>query len=201
MLGNFRHPAEHYCAWGAIPEDWLAAGDLDVLARAAARGDREAFATLCTTLSDDIWRYCYALCGDRELAFEAAQETFLRAVTAIRRYRGEGPIKVYLLVIARRSVAEVLRRERGRGERLGDPPEQVQADATGLVDAEALVAQLPHDLRQAFVLTQVIGLPYEETARITGCPIGTVRSRVYRARERLVAAITPDDAEESDAQR
>lgn len=173
-----------------------------MIARAAARGDRDAFATLCTTLSDDIWRYCYALCGDRELAFESAQETFLRAVTAIRRYRGDGPVKVYLLVIARRSVAEVLRRERGRGDLVGEPPEQVQVDATGLVDAEALVALLPHDLRQAFVLTQVIGLPYEETARIAGCPIGTVRSRVYRARERLVAALTPDDdAEESDAHR
>lgn len=178
----------------------MAGGDLEVIARAAARGDREAFATLCTTLSDEIWRYCYALCGDRELAFEAAQETFLRAVTAIRRYRGDGPVKVYLLVIARRSVAEVLRRERGRGDVLGDPPEQSQADATGLVDAQSLIALLPHDLRQAFVLTQVIGLPYDETARIADCPIGTVRSRVYRARERLVAALTMNDAEETDAQ-
>jgi RNA polymerase sigma-70 factor, ECF subfamily len=178
----------------------LAAGDIEVVARAAARGDRDAFATLCATLSDDIWRYCYALCGDRELAFEAAQETFLRAVKAIRRFRGDGPVKVYLIVIARRAVAEVLRRERGRGDILGDPPEQVQPDATGLVDTEDLLALLPIDLRQAFVLTQVIGLPYEETARIVGCPIGTVRSRVFRARERLVAALNPEDSEEPDAQ-
>ena len=120
---------------------------------------------------------------------------------AIRRFRGDGPIKVFLLVIARRAVAEVLRRERGRGDVLGDPPEEVQPDGTGLVDAESLLALLPFDLRQAFVLTQVIGLPYQETAEIIGCPIGTVRSRVFRARERLVAQINPDDTEETDAQQ
>jgi RNA polymerase sigma-70 factor, ECF subfamily len=178
----------------------LAAAELDVLARAAARGDRDAFATLCSSLSDDIWRYCYALLGDRELAFEASQETFLRSVTAIRRFRGDAPVKAYLLVIARRATAEVIRRERARRDVLVEPPEQHAPDATGLVDAEALVAQLPHDLRQAFVLTQLLGLPYEEAARIADCPIGTIRSRVYRARERLVTAITAQhDPEAPDA--
>ncbi len=178
----------------------MAAGDIEVVARAAARGDSDAFATLCATLSDDVWRYCYALSGDRELAYEAAQETFLRLVKAIRRFRGDGPIKVFLLVIARRAVAEVLRRERGRRDVLGDPPEEIQPDGSGLVDAESLLAHLPFDLRQAFVLTQVIGLPYQETARVIGCPVGTVRSRVFRARERLVALLHPDLSESSDAQ-
>ncbi len=78
-------------------------GDIEAVARQAARGDRRAFEMLCATLQDDVWRYCHALTGDRELAFEAVQETFLRAVSAIGRWRGDGPIRVYLLVIARRT--------------------------------------------------------------------------------------------------
>lgn len=175
-------------------------GDLDAVGRAAARGDRAAFETLCRTLQDDVWRYCCALTGDRELAFEAAQETFLRAVTAIRRYRGDGPVKVYLLVIARRAAAQVLRRERGGPDvSVAEPPELGADGGHGLIDVQALVAVLPPPLRTAFVCTQVLGLSYEQTARVADCPVGTVRSRVYRARERLIAALGPRQQEERNA--
>lgn len=173
----------------------MSAADVDAVARHAARGDTEALEVVLRTLQDDVWRYCYALTGDRELAFEAAQETFVRAVTAIRRFRGDGPVRVWLLVIARRACAQVLRRERCRPERpAGDElPEPITPDASGLVDVEALVATLPPDLRQAFVLTQVLGLAYQQAADVAGCPVGTIRSRVYRSRERLVAAVRGAD--------
>ncbi|MGH8908033.1 MAG: sigma-70 family RNA polymerase sigma factor [Egibacteraceae bacterium] len=169
----------------------MSAGDIDAVARHAARGDDQAFEALCRALQDDIWRYCYALTGDREFAFEAAQETFLRAVTAIRRYRGEAPIRVYMLVLARRAVAEVLRRERRhRDMRAHDvEPDRRQTCASGAVEIAQLVNQLPADLRQAFVLTQLIGLSYEQAAEVAGCKVGTIRSRVFRSRERLVAAL------------
>ena len=67
------------------------------------------------------------------------------------------------------------------------------------VEAQLLVEQLPAELRQAFVLTQVLGLSYAETAHVMGCAVGTVRSRVFRARARLVAAWT-DEPSEQDAE-
>jgi RNA polymerase sigma-70 factor, ECF subfamily len=172
---------------------------LEAAARQAARGDGQAFEAVCRALQDDVWRYCYALAGDRELAAEAAQETFLRSVRAIRRFRGEAPVRVWCLTLARRATAEVLRRAR-REPRVGTgcPVEELVPGPS--VEAQLLVEQLPADLRQAFVLTQVLGLSYAETARVMGCAVGTVRSRVFRARARLVAAWTggpsQQDAEE-----
>jgi RNA polymerase sigma-70 factor, ECF subfamily len=171
---------------------------VEALARRAARGDGEAFEAVCRALSDDVWRYCVALAGDRELGFEAAQETFVRLVGAIRRFRGDAPVRVYTLAIARRAVAEVLRRERRHAHAdLDRSPEPVAVDQRGVAEVADLVRALPHDQRQAFVLTQVVGLPYEEAAAVAGCAVGTIRSRVFRARERLVAALEPPE-EESD---
>lgn len=178
----------------------MSAADVDAAARRAARGDGDAFEAVCRALQDDVWRYCHALTGDRELAFEAAQETFLRAVTAIRRFRGDGPVRVWLLVLARRAVAEVIRRE-ARAPLLtaaGDPPERHTPDATGRVAVEQLVAALPLDLRQAFVLTQLLGLSYEDAARVADCPVGTIRSRVFRSRSRLIDALSAREEEEPD---
>jgi RNA polymerase sigma-70 factor, ECF subfamily len=175
--------------------------ELDGYGRAAAHGDGAAFATLCTELGEPVWRYCRALAGDRELAFEAAQETFLRLVPAIRRYRGDGHVRVYTLVLARRAVADVLRRERRHAERapFAVEPDPPSGDDTGAVELTALVNGLPEPLQQAFVLTQVIGLSYERAAEVAGCAVGTIRSRVFRARERLVAAVRAENGEESDA--
>lgn len=170
----------------------------DAAAALAARGDAEAFTTLCQLLSDDVWRYCHALLGDTHLAQEAAQETFVRAVTAIRRYRGDAPARVYLLVLARRSCSAVLRREtRHRGhDSLHDGPEPWVPAHAGHVELDLLLDDLPDDLRQAFVLTQVVGLSYAHAAAAAGCPVGTIRSRVYRARERLVTGLVAADQED-----
>jgi len=175
--------------------------DPELLARRAARGDSDAFELLCRTLQDDVWRYCRALSGDHELALEAAQETFLRLVSAIRRFRGDGPVRVFVLVIARRAVAEALRRElrSGRHQPLTAAAEPAAADHSSAVDLQLLLAVLPTDLRQAFVLTQLLGLSYDDAARVAGHPIGTVRSRVFRARQRLVAAIDGGAQEANDA--
>ncbi|MPZ88107.1 MAG: sigma-70 family RNA polymerase sigma factor [Nitriliruptorales bacterium] len=172
--------------------------ELDRYARAARGGDGAAFEIACRALADDVWRYCLALLGDQDLAVEAAQETFLRLVTAVRRYRGDGPFRVYTLVVARRAIAETLRRERRQRDRTAPDaePDRILADASGLVELEQLVAALPEPLRQAFVLTQVLGLPYERAADVAGCPVGTIRSRVFRARERLAAALQHTDVDE-----
>ena len=168
---------------------------LEAAARQAAKGDGQAFEAVCRALQDDVWRYCYALAGDRELAAEAAQETFLRSVRAIRRFRGEAPVRVWYLTLARRATAEVLRRARREPSvAAGSAVEELVPGPS--IEAQLLVEQLPAELRQAFVLTQVLGLSYAETARVMGCAVGTVRSRVFRARARLVAAWTGEPSEQ-----
>jgi RNA polymerase sigma-70 factor, ECF subfamily len=169
--------------------------ELDGLGHAASMGDEAAFASLCAALADPIWRYCRALSGDPELAREAAQETFLRLVRAIRGYRGDGRVRVYTLVVARRAVAEVLRRERRHAARRAPEADRPVAGAAGSVELATLVDALPETLRQAFVLTQVTGLSYDQAAEAAGCAVGTIRSRVFRARERLVAALRAGEEE------
>jgi RNA polymerase sigma-70 factor (ECF subfamily) len=178
------------------PAAALADDDATRLGVQAADGDRRAFERLCEALHHDVWRYCWALTGDRHLADEAAQETFLRATTAIRGFRGEAPVRVWLIVLARRSVAATLTGHR-RAPSPAEPVVIPVRDGTGYVDLGALIGDLPVDQRQAFVLTQMLGLPYNDAAAVMECPIGTVRSRVFRARNSLIEAWHGNDADES----
>ncbi len=127
---------------------------------------------------------------DGASADDLAQETFLRALRSIDRYRGEAPPMAWLATIVRRVCADEIaarRRERERRERLTNAaPRVVEPDPTGTVDLTDLVARLPEEQREAFVLTAVLGLSYLEAAQSMGTPVGTVRSRVSRARDRLV---------------
>lgn len=166
---------------------------IDALARRARGGDADAFDDLCRELRDDVWRYCFALLGDREQAFDAAQDTFLRAVRGIRRWRGDAPARVFLLVLARRAVADLIRREQRRrridAAVAASPGRGHDRPRTGTVEIAELIDDLDEGQRQAFVLTQVIGLSYEEAADVADVAVGTIRSRVSRARARLVDAI------------
>jgi RNA polymerase sigma-70 factor (ECF subfamily) len=162
---------------------------LEHAARAAASGDDAAWARLCAAVCDDVWRYCWSIVGDTELADDATQETFLRATTAIRRFRGDSPVKAWFFVLARRSVADTLTRHR----RVVDLTESLPAprhpqSPSGAVETTLLIEALEPDTREAFVLTQLVGMSYVEAADIAGCPVGTIRSRVFRARTQLVAA-------------
>jgi RNA polymerase sigma-70 factor (ECF subfamily) len=173
---------------------------IDAAADLAARGDGDAFEVLCSLLNDDVWRYCSAVVGDPELAADAAQETFVRLVSAIRRFKGQCPARVYTLIIARRACAATVRADARHGRHRDltshDVP-AVPAEA-GAVDTRLLLDQLPADLRQAFVLTQLLGLPYADAARVAGSPVGTIRSRVFRAREHLVNLLTAAEGEDRD---
>jgi len=159
----------------------------DELARRAARGDAEAFGELCQALHNDVWRYCWSLTGSGELADEATQETFLRATTAISRFRGDAPVRVWFIVLARRSVGETLRQMK-RSPVPAEPVTMAVRDHTGTVDLAELIEALPPDSRQAFVLTQMLGFSYADAALSMGCPVGTIRSRVFRAKAELVTA-------------
>ena len=158
------------------------------LVRRAHRGDSGALAELVRETQADVWRLCAHLV-DRQSADDLTQETYLRAVPALRSFRGEAPFRSWLLTIARRvCAAEVELRQRRRRLAARLPAPGHVPDHARHVGLELLLDTLNADQRAAFVLTQLLGCSYAEAAQVCECPVGTVRSRVARARETLVQA-------------
>lgn len=164
---------------------------------AAADGDRDALAAFVRRTQADVWRFCAHLV-DPEAADDLTQEVYLRALRTIPRFRGDASARTWLLQVARNVAADEIRR-RQRRRRLPDPEVRDEPDHAGHVELHGLVDALDHDRREAFVLTQLLGLSYSEAAETAGVPIGTIRSRVARAREQLVDLLAPDQGEERDA--
>jgi RNA polymerase sigma-70 factor (ECF subfamily) len=160
--------------------------DLHELAMAAGRGDRLAFDALVRALHQPVWRFAYRLTWNRDLADEAAQETWVRAVRGLARFRGDASVLTWLLAITRRVVAHLLHEQRRDALPVLPPPSWTSPD---LVEVELELDRLPPPLHQALILTRVAGFTYEETARVAGVKLGTVRSRVSRARAALTAAL------------
>lgn len=168
--------------------------DLRILLEAAVHGDDAALGELVRQTQPVVWRVCTAL-GTRGLEEDLVQETYLRAMRALPSYRGDAPVGAWLLSIARNVCADHVRRRDRQGRLLRrlllhapDPEHQ----GSGLGDdalVDDLVRRLDPDRREAFVLTQLSGLSYAEAAESLGCPIGTIRSRVARARADLHAMV------------
>jgi RNA polymerase sigma-70 factor (ECF subfamily) len=174
--------------------------ELTFLARAAGRGDRAALARLVRETQGDVWRLC-AYLVDPAAADDLAQETYLRAIPALRKFRGDAPVRAWLLTIARRAcAAEISARSRDRrlAARLAATPDaalsQPPAEPGAQAAADDLLAALEPERRAAFVLTQMLGCSYAEAAAVCGCPVGTIRSRVARARGDLDAMTADHDA-------
>jgi RNA polymerase sigma-70 factor (ECF subfamily) len=164
------------------------ADHLCALVDAAREGDDRAVGELVRQTQADVWRLCTAI-GSRCDVEDLVQESFLRALGALDTYRGEAPVRIWLLSIARRTCADHVRR-RQRERRLWSRLTSTAACDVppGRDHTEALLDVLDLDRREAFVLTQVMELSYDEASVVIGCPIGTVRSRVARARADLLAA-------------
>jgi RNA polymerase sigma-70 factor (ECF subfamily) len=167
----------------------------------AQDGDRVALEQFVAETHRDVLDMCRYL-GDRDNADDLAQETYQRAVASLHRYRATGPAKHWLLTIARRTCADATRR-RSRRRRMQQRVVGMTTDdalLTGPVtdrpEIDELLALLDDDRRAAFVLTQMSGFRYDEAAELLGVPIGTIRSRVARAREQLVAAMRDLDVRE-----
>lgn len=162
--------------------------ELTALAVAARDGDRFALGAFVRRSQADVWRYCAHLAG-RAQADDLTQETFVRALRALSAFRGDASARTWLLTIARNTVADAIRRERRRRtfERVTSEP--VADDVPARAEVRALLVALEPDRRAAFVLTQLLGLTYAEAAAVCGCEIGTIRSRVSRARADLVTLV------------
>lgn len=161
---------------------------LEEAAHAAARGDAVAFAELVRATQADVWRACTALV-DRDCADDLVQETYLRAHRALPRFDGRSSVRTWLLSIARHVCMDELRARSRRRRATAEPDRTVVADHAGEVELGLMLGQLDAERREAFVLTQLVGLSYLEAAQVCGCPVGTIRSRVARARSDLVSAI------------
>jgi RNA polymerase sigma-70 factor (ECF subfamily) len=169
------------------------------LALAAARGNARALEAFIKATQQDVWRFV-AYLSDAGSADDLTQETFLRAIGAIQRFSGRSSARTWLLAIARRVVADHVRHIQSRPRTApGADPEHVRTGdghARGfedLVEVTTMIANLTTEQREALLLTQLLGLPYADAAAVCGCPVGTIRSRVARARDALLADADRDD--------
>ena len=173
--------------------------ELTRLLLAARDGDRLALAGAIRVSQAEVWRFAAHLVGPEE-ADDVTQDSYVRTWRALPNYRGDSSGRTWLLAIARWACADAIRRrvrERRLSTRLRDrayPTEVPPADPFAAHGLEVLVSGLDDDRRVAFVLTQVVGCSYAEAAAVCDVPVGTIRSRVARAREDLVAAIRAAEA-------
>ncbi|MFF4212034.1 sigma-70 family RNA polymerase sigma factor [Streptomyces sp. NPDC001796] len=171
-------------------------------ALAARSGDTDAVERFVRALHRDVLRYVAHLCGDPQAVDDLAQDTFLRALGSLHRFEGRSSARAWLLSIARRAVIDSHRYAAAR-PRLSDTadwqlavelaqPQGLPGFDDGIVLLD-LLSSLPDERREAFILTQLLGLPYAEAAEVSHCPVGTVRSRVARARATLMDRLSDTD--------
>ncbi|MEV5129898.1 sigma-70 family RNA polymerase sigma factor [[Kitasatospora] papulosa] len=177
------------------------------LALAARNGNPEKADLFVRALHRDVWRYVAHLSADIQAADDLTQDVFLRAFISLPAFEGRSSARTWLLSIARRTVVDTHRRAASR-PKLADRSDWQSAaeraqpcDLPGFDEGVALMgllSEVPAERQEAFLLTQVLGLSYAEAAKAVGCPIGTVRSRVARARSSLIELLM-DEVDEDNA--
>ena len=177
------------------------------------RGDVRAFEMLVVKYQRRIGRLISRMVRDVDLVEDIAQETFIRAYRALPQFRGDSAFYTWLYRIAvntaKKALLELKRDplvtqgdlvshddgdETSRAESVltdGETPESLLASKQIGATVNAAIDALSEDLRQAIVLREIEGLSYEEIAAVMSCPIGTVRSRIFRAREAIAERLRP----------
>jgi RNA polymerase sigma-70 factor (ECF subfamily) len=176
-------------------------------------GDVRAFEMLVVKYQRRIERLIGRMVRDTDLVQDIAQETFMRAYRALPQFRGESAFYTWLYRIAVNSakkalmdmkrdplVSEAAMRTDEDGEETsraeselsdGETPEALLASKEIAAAVNSAIEALSEDLRQAITLREIEGLSYEEIAEAMNCPIGTVRSRIFRARDAIAARLKP----------
>ncbi len=196
------------------PEFPPSSADTDlVLVERANAGDMRAFELLVIKYQRRIERLVGRMVRDVDLVQDITQETFIRAYRALHQFRGEAQFYTWLYRIAvntaKKALLDMKRSplitesalhngdDDDETSRLSqelttdETPETVLAAREIAEAVNAAMEALPEDLRQAVTLREIEGLSYEEIAIAMGCPIGTVRSRIFRAREAISARVKP----------
>jgi len=173
------------------------------------KGDKAAFDLLVRKYQHRIAKLVSRYVSDRAEVEDVTQEAFIRAFRAIKGFRGESAFytwlyriavntaKNYLVALGRRPSTVGVENEDGEvadvGSNVGDvttPERQLLAEEIGRT-VERVMNGMPEELRTALTLREIDGLSYEEIAEIMDCPIGTVRSRIFRAREAIEEELRP----------
>lgn len=160
----------------------------------ARDGDRLALSTVIRHTQPEVWRFCAHLTSIDD-ADDVTQDVYLRAFRSLPRFRGDASARTWLLAIARNACADrvrALQRRRGHVAFGVEPPEVAFTDGRS-AEVDDLLRCVEADRRAAFVLTQLLGLSYAEAADACEVPIGTIRSRVARAREDLLVLLEAAD--------
>lgn len=173
------------------------------------KGEKEAFDILVLKYQHKIVRQVSRYVRDFSEAQDVAQEVFLKAYRALPGFRGESAFYTWLYRIADNTAKNYLvaqkRRPPGSGVDLDDAEHQALDSALVVIATPEhlllrdeiektvfnTIEQLPEDLRTAITLRELEGLSYEEIAQAMGCPVGTVRSRIFRAREAIDSKLKP----------
>ena len=182
--------------------------DLELVER-AQRGERAAFDVLVLRYQHKVMKLVMRYIRDAMEAEDVAQEAFIKAYRALPGFRGDSAFYTWLYRIAINAAKNTLvsgkRRPLDYNLDLQDPERhglhaRLQDDATPehlllteeiRTTVDAAMAELPEDLRTAIVMRELDGLSYEEIATAMDCPVGTVRSRIFRAREAIDAKLRP----------
>jgi RNA polymerase sigma-70 factor, ECF subfamily len=165
---------------------------------AAQRGGVAAFETLVRAYQAPVWRLVFQLVRDEQLAEDVTQETFLRAFRFLPRYKGNSKFSTWLLSVARNCAMDELRRNQRRGrlfDKLRARPDPPVAEHGLDLEVREVLAALPVELREPVVLIDMLGRSYAEVAVILKTPVGTVKSRVHRARLFVAEALSPSSEE------
>jgi RNA polymerase sigma-70 factor (ECF subfamily) len=159
------------------------------LAERCRRGDRDAQRELYERTSERIYRLLLKLTRDPDRAFDLAQDTYVRAFTHMHQFDGQASLSTWLYRIAVNEALQFMRRAAAAQTSLRVIQKRaeaavVEADAATKMDIEGVLAALPAEDRAVLLLRYQEGLDYAAIADITGCPVGTVGSRLNRARKR-----------------
>ena len=166
--------------------------EADLLARVVA-GDRQAFDLIMRSQEDRVFAVCLRILGNRDNALDATQETFLTVFRKAGQFQGNSALGTWIYRIAVNTCYDQIRKTSRRPtEPLDDHFEPVDQSAEDAVQSAALrpdiekaLARLPEDFRAAIVLSDLEGMSLPEAAEALGIPVGTVKSRVFRARRLL----------------
>ena len=183
-----------------------------ILVERTVAGDQKAFELLVIKYQRRIQRLIGRMVRDVDLVEDIAQETFIRAYRALAQFRGEAQFYTWLYRIAVNTAKKALmdlKRDPTVSENSfksadDDETSPLENELTSSETPDAVLASkeiaqiintamdaLPHELRQAITLREIEGLSYEEISEAMNCPIGTVRSRIFRAREAISEKVKP----------
>ena len=179
-----------------------AAADTELVTRAIA-GREEGFAELVRRYQRPIAAYVYRMVGDYDAALDLTQEVFIKVYGSLTRYRPEFKFSTWIYRIAHNAAIDHLRRSdgsrtedlqaEGEGGRTFErplasaapTPEQESERSERRAEIESVVRELPPAYRELIVLRHSLDLSYDEIAEVTGLPLGTVKNRIFRAREAM----------------